>query len=53
MLKLATERRDYQVQPVDARIVQEQQQLADTFNQLGLTPRKIRVQDAVFTESLL
>lgn len=53
VLKLATERRDYQVQPVDARIVQEQQQLADTFNQLGLTPRKIRVQDAVFTESLL
>lgn len=53
VLKLATERRNYGAVPVDAKIVQEQQTLADTFYKLNLIKTQIQVKDAIFGKSLL
>ncbi len=47
VLRRATDRRSYGAVPIDAAIVAEQQQLADTFYRLKLLPRQIRVADAV------
>ena len=46
-LRLATGRREYDVRPVDAAIVADQQRLADTFLRLGEIPKSVRVQEAV------
>jgi NitT/TauT family transport system substrate-binding protein/sulfonate transport system substrate-binding protein len=53
VLKRATERRHYGAVPVDAGIVAEQQRMADTFARLKLIPQSIRVQEAVYQESVL
>jgi NitT/TauT family transport system substrate-binding protein/sulfonate transport system substrate-binding protein len=53
VLKLATGRRNYSAVPVTDAIVAEQQLIADTFLDLKLIPRTIRVKDAVFGEVLV
>jgi sulfonate transport system substrate-binding protein len=53
VLKLATDRRRYTAVPVDAKIIAEQQTIADTFYRLKLIPRRIEVKDAVFRDVLL
>lgn len=53
VLRRATERRRYGAVAVDAGIVAEQQQLADTFHRLGLIPREIRIADALSRVSVL
>ncbi|NWK80009.1 sulfonate ABC transporter substrate-binding protein [Aquitalea sp. LB_tupeE] len=39
---------DYSVSYVNAKTIQQQQQVADTFHALGLIPKAIKVQDAVW-----
>jgi sulfonate transport system substrate-binding protein len=46
-LELASGRRDYGVLPIDDKVIAEQQQIADTFLQVGLIPKAIQVKDAV------
>ncbi|TBU97047.1 aliphatic sulfonate ABC transporter substrate-binding protein [Phytopseudomonas dryadis] len=53
VLLLATQRRDYAAEAITPAIVAEQQKLADTFLGLGLIPKPLRVDDAVYPESLL
>ncbi|WP_263143840.1 aliphatic sulfonate ABC transporter substrate-binding protein [Pseudomonas sp. RIT-PI-AD] len=53
VLKLATERRNYAAVPMDAAITAEQQKLADTFLRLGLIPKPLRVQDAIYPDTPL
>ncbi|WP_127531515.1 sulfonate ABC transporter substrate-binding protein [Paenibacillus kobensis] len=45
-LELASGRRDYGLQPIDDSIISAQQQIADTFHELGLIPDKIDVKEA-------
>ncbi|ANE46894.1 ABC transporter substrate-binding protein [Paenibacillus swuensis] len=49
-LELAAGRRQYGVQPIDAELIQAQQQIADTFRSLELIPKDIKVEDAVLKE---
>ncbi|WP_028633862.1 aliphatic sulfonate ABC transporter substrate-binding protein [Pseudomonas parafulva] len=53
VLEVASERRNYNAVPITPQIVGEQQKLADTFQGLGLIPRKLRVADAVYPTSVL
>lgn len=53
VLRRATERRRYGAVAVDAGIVQEQQRMADTFARIKLISRSIKVQEAVYAESVL
>ncbi len=53
VLRRATERRSYGAVPVDASIVAEQQQLADTFLRIKLLPKSIRIAEAVHPISVL
>lgn len=46
-LELAGKRRGYGVQPMDDKVIAEQQLIADTFHRLGLIPKAIEVRDAV------
>jgi sulfonate transport system substrate-binding protein len=47
VLEIALRRQAYGIKPIDAKVVSEQQKLADTFFQLGLLPKAIKVSDAV------
>ncbi|MBK5008192.1 aliphatic sulfonate ABC transporter substrate-binding protein [Pseudomonas sp. S60] len=53
VLEVASERRNYNAVPITPQIVAEQQKLADTFQGLGLIPRKLQVADAVYPASVL
>ena len=46
-LRLATDRREYGVRPVDAAIIADQQRLADTFLRLGEISKSVRVEEVV------
>ncbi|MFX3672841.1 MAG: sulfonate ABC transporter substrate-binding protein [Paenisporosarcina sp.] len=48
-MKLAVERRVYGVDEIDAEIIKEQQEIADTFYELKIIPKEINVEDSVFT----
>jgi sulfonate transport system substrate-binding protein len=47
ILQVALERQSYGIKPLDAKVVAEQQAIADTFHALGLLPKPIVVSDAV------
>ncbi|MGG6295077.1 sulfonate ABC transporter substrate-binding protein [Leptolyngbya sp. AN02str] len=49
-LQLAEQRRDYGVLPITDEVVNNQQKIADTFSQLNLIPKQIKVADAVWKE---
>ncbi len=53
VLLLATQRRNYAAEAITPEIVAEQQKLADTFLGLGLIPNPLRVDEAVYPQSLL
>jgi sulfonate transport system substrate-binding protein len=47
VLRIALGRQSYGVQPLDAHVVAQQQQIADAFSALGLLPAPIVIADAV------
>lgn len=47
VLKVALKRQSYGIKPIDGRVIEEQQRIADVFHELGLLPRKIKISDAV------
>jgi sulfonate transport system substrate-binding protein len=47
VLKLALSRQSWGVKPITPEVVVAQQKIADTFAELGLIPKPIKVQDAV------
>jgi sulfonate transport system substrate-binding protein len=47
VLEIALKRQSYGIKPVDAGVIAAQQKLADTFFELGLLPKAIKVSDAV------
>jgi sulfonate transport system substrate-binding protein len=47
VIEVALSRRGFGVQPISQQVVVEQQKIADTFKDLGLIPKAIRVSDAV------
>ena len=51
VLQVALDRMGYGVQPLDAAVTAEQQQIADTFHALGLLPKPISVKDVVWKAS--
>ncbi len=53
VLRLATERRNYTTVPIDAGIIQEQQQIVEAFYKLGLIKNQVQVKDKVYGEALL
>ena len=53
VLEVASERRNYNAVAITPQIVAEQQKLADTFQGLGLIPRKLQVAEAVYPASVL
>lgn len=46
-LVLASGRRGYGVQPIDEKLIEQQQAIADTFHALELIPEKLNIRDAV------
>jgi sulfonate transport system substrate-binding protein len=48
VLEVALERQSYGIKPLNAQVVREQQQVADTFQALGLIPKKIVIADVVW-----
>ena len=44
----AVQRTDYRVAPLDDRVLDEQQRVADRFHKLGLIPNRIAVRDIVW-----
>ncbi len=48
-LKVALARLSYGVKPIDDDVIDQQQKIADTFEELGLIPKKITVREAVWT----
>ncbi|WP_026694991.1 sulfonate ABC transporter substrate-binding protein [Peribacillus kribbensis] len=46
-LLLSAERREYGIEPITPSIVEEQQEIADTYFDLKIIPKKIKVKDAV------
>jgi sulfonate transport system substrate-binding protein len=46
-LELATKRRKYGVEKIDDHVIRVQQELADTFYQLGLIPKQIKIADVI------
>ncbi|KEF42752.1 MAG: sulfonate ABC transporter substrate-binding protein [Cyanobium sp. CACIAM 14] len=48
VLKLAEERRRHDALPLTDKIIERQQDVADTFSELRLIPRSIKVRDAVW-----
>jgi sulfonate transport system substrate-binding protein len=46
-LLLASGRRGYGVQPIDKELIDSQQQIADTFHELELIPKAIKITDVV------
>ncbi|EJL86484.1 ABC transporter, substrate-binding protein, aliphatic sulfonates family [Herbaspirillum sp. CF444] len=53
VLRLATERRNYTTVPIDAGIIQEQQQIVEAFYKLNLIKNPVQVKDKVYGEALL
>ena len=47
--KVATDRATIELVPLSDRIIQSQQNIADTFHKLGIIPRQITVRDAIWT----
>lgn len=47
-LELAEQRRDYGVLPITDEVINSQQSIADTFSQLKLIPKQIKVADVVW-----
>ena len=47
ILEIALKRQTYGIKPLDDKVVAEQQRIADTFHQLGLLPKPIRISDIV------
>jgi sulfonate transport system substrate-binding protein len=48
-LEKAEKRRDYGVLPLTSEVIAQQQKIADTFTQLKLVPKEVKVEDAVWT----
>jgi sulfonate transport system substrate-binding protein len=48
-LEIAAKRRDYGIRDIQPEVVRDQQKIADTFQQIGLIPKKIKVKEAVFS----
>ena len=48
-MDLAVERRVYGLDEIDATIIKEQQEIADTFFELKIIPKKVNVEDSVYT----
>lgn len=46
-LVLAAGRREYGVQPIDDKLIEAQQSIADTFHALELIPKKLDIRDAI------
>ena len=46
-LELAISRQSFGVAPLDQKVIDDQQAVADTFKKLGLLPEPIRISDAV------
>lgn len=53
VLEVASRRRNYNAVAITPDIVVEQQRLADTFQELGLIPHFIRVQDAIYPATVV
>lgn len=51
-MNIAVERRVYGVEEISASIIKEQQEIADTFYNLQLIPKKIKVNENVYTIDL-
>ncbi len=47
VLEVALKRQSYGIKPIDAAVIKEQQNIADTFFDLGLLPKKVTISDAV------
>ena len=47
VLSVALQRQSYGVQPIDAKIIAEQQKIADAFLALGLIPKPLVIADAI------
>lgn len=47
ILEVAVGRQAYGIKPIDAEVVAQQQKIADTFFELGLIPKAIKIADAV------
>ncbi len=47
VVEVALKRQSYGIKPIDGKTLDEQQKIADTFFQLGLLPKPIKVSDAV------
>ena len=47
ILKTAVERLSYGLRPIDENVIAEQQKIADTFFELGLLPKAIKITDVV------
>ncbi len=45
----AVDRTDYVISPLNDRVIEEQQRVADRFHRLGLIPQPIKVRDIVWT----
>jgi len=43
-----TRRRSYGFEPIQADMVAEQQEIADTFFELGLIPKQLKVEEVVW-----
>ncbi len=48
-IELATIRYSYGVAPISAKVIAEQQKIADTFTDLKLIPKKLDVREAAWT----
>lgn len=47
VLEVALKRQSYGIKPIDRAVIEEQQRIADTFHELGLLPKTIKISDAV------
>ena len=47
ILKAAVERLSYGLKPIDEAVIAEQQKIADTFFELGLLPKAIKISDVI------
>jgi sulfonate transport system substrate-binding protein len=48
ILDTVTKRRNYGFEPINNEMVAEQQEIADTFSELGLIPKSVKVSDIVW-----
>jgi sulfonate transport system substrate-binding protein len=47
VLEVALERQSYGIRPIDAKVIEDQQKLADVFFELKLIPKRLKLTDAV------